>query len=146
MLEPLFRVTDTIAAFLWIWLGIRRRWLLTGVTAVLLTAHLYSHTVYDWAVGGLYLLFAGLEYLCELHRPPARCNELSLHTRKHIIVTGWLLVMGVSLVSDVLRHEVADFAKSLSCVLWVVVSNTLIPTGPRRRVKLPQLLPAPVVT
>lgn len=141
MTRFIFRMSDSAVAFLWTWFGIRRRWLLPPAALLALVDARWS---VGWVFFGVVILACTVtSFVTEKHRGAAENNVRIIEFRQKAFTQFFTIgfaILAVASVAGVFNDTVSirDAVSQVGIFAFWMLDNTLIPTGPRRRIRFPK--------
>lgn len=154
--ERVLEMVDKISELAWVWLGIRRRWILATFMALWLIPDLVKDQmnhrpliVISWIITlGLFTL-RWMDHKREKNLSTDVYNGMRVMTRTMAVITAfrWVALLyypSAMLIIAAAGHYV-DLLISFSSMSYLLMSDSLISSKPRKRIRLPQLyFPTPL--
>jgi len=130
----LYKLTDQVVMLLWVWLGVRRWWLIVAFFAA---AMIDSRWSVGTAINGLTMGFVTINaYLRERLDSERLVNTQTLVLRetflaKMIVPVQTVIVMVAAIEVMLGEPMIKELVSKVGALLWVLAYLSLVPTAPR---------------
>lgn len=138
--EPIWRIGDKLALFLWNQFSIERIWILRVAAATYLAHSIISYS-FSQAVVHL-ILFTALLILDERKnkRPKAVQNSMSVSLRTSAVGIGFAVLIAiftvVFVIQDVVLLDLGRISSDIAWLLYFLVKDALVSEEPPKRWKI----------